>query len=161
MDGERQIMKHQNHRFSITGTPAPTNLFFALKCFTSDPLPMVRGTRRPQTGRNPDVPAMFAREGDSPGLDGKSLPLKTERSCRLKTDRNQLRSCSYDAGIGDKKVQFRLGWTIPFEEVFRWGWDVSPRRAEAYLMYVGAPEGLQTAADGHFLAWDRPADRRR
>ncbi|OPY70170.1 MAG: hypothetical protein A4E57_00698 [Syntrophorhabdaceae bacterium PtaU1.Bin034] len=25
-------------------------------------------------------------------------------------DRNQLRNCSYNAGIGDKKVQFRLGW---------------------------------------------------
>ncbi|OPY67632.1 MAG: hypothetical protein A4E57_02224 [Syntrophorhabdaceae bacterium PtaU1.Bin034] len=31
--------------------------------------PMVRGTRRPQTGLNPDVPAMFARERDSLGLE--------------------------------------------------------------------------------------------
>ncbi|OPY70436.1 MAG: hypothetical protein A4E57_00576 [Syntrophorhabdaceae bacterium PtaU1.Bin034] len=73
--------------------------------------PMVRGTRRPQTGRNPDVPAMFARGRGFSG-SGKRV---SKRSCRLKADRNQLRSCSYDAGIGDQEVQFRLGWTMPCE----------------------------------------------
>ncbi|OPY68797.1 MAG: hypothetical protein A4E57_01568 [Syntrophorhabdaceae bacterium PtaU1.Bin034] len=55
LGGGRKIMthKHKRRQFPITVPSAPPNPFFALKCSTSDP----------------DVPAMFAREGDSPGLE--------------------------------------------------------------------------------------------
>ncbi|OPY67688.1 MAG: hypothetical protein A4E57_02155 [Syntrophorhabdaceae bacterium PtaU1.Bin034] len=83
-------------------------------------------------GENPRT--LFA---DSLGLKRESLPLLRQNDLvGLKPTVTNCAAAPMDAGIGDKKVQFRLGWTTARRKCFICGCNVSPRRAEAYLMYV-------------------------
>jgi len=177
-------MKYQTHRFSITGTSAPPNPFFALKCSTSDPakvklLPLACGTRDalspsglplkqssacanraplpPLQPVTPDVPAMFAREGDSPGLEIESLPLGRYRQRQHKQDafvgsmptETNCATAPIMPELATRKFNSGSGGRFPFEEVFRCGWDASI--ADRSRMVAGYPTsklamgGWQTA----------------
>ncbi|OPY69602.1 MAG: hypothetical protein A4E57_01087 [Syntrophorhabdaceae bacterium PtaU1.Bin034] len=116
MEGE-QIMKYQNRQFPIIDRTAPPNPFFALKCSTSDPAKVKLLPLQPDTS---DVPAMFAREGNSPGLEreqlslGKSLrPLfkqndlvgfmPTETNCATAPMMPELAARKFNSGSGGQR----------------------------------------------------------
>jgi hypothetical protein len=131
----------KRHALLITGPPDPPNPFFALKCSTSDPgneapSTRLRNSRRtpsaclplkqssacanrapfpPLQPGTPDVPAMFAREGNSPGLEreqlslGKSLRqndlvgfMPTETNCAAAPIMPELATRKFNSGSGGR-----------------------------------------------------------